>query len=228
MNFIAHYFLDRTNPESLFALGAATPDLLSIYNPTFRIKKAHTRHLLGKQLSSSEAMLLSGIERHFSADAAFHTSAFFRQETGEIIRLLEEHFPGDMAPRKYFVAHVLLELLLDKVLIQEHPEVLDEYYEHYNRNAPFEAVRIATEHLAGRELPHYEDFLSKFQKNRWLASYQKWEHITYVLSRILRRVHITTTGYLDTPAFLSLMQHYEHRLTLNYPRMFDEMHTRLA
>ena len=39
MNLVAHFYLDQHHPEPLFAVGAATPDLLSIYNNGIRLKQ---------------------------------------------------------------------------------------------------------------------------------------------------------------------------------------------
>jgi acyl carrier protein phosphodiesterase len=228
MNFLAHYYLDRDHPGSLFALGAATPDLLSIYNSGLRIKKGHANRMAGQPLNPEEAMLLQGIQRHFAADAAFHSSAFFQAETGHITDLLEERFPGNQATRKYFVAHVLLELLLDKVLIQEEPTLLDEYYAHYKGHSPFATVSSATERVAGKPLPNYADFLEKFLQNRYLGNYRQWEHIQYVLTRILRRVGVERYEYIDTPAFVELMRVYEERLKTLYKDMFAQMRKTLG
>ncbi len=118
------------------------------------------------------------------------------------------------------MAHVLLELMLDKVLIQEAPTLLDEYYAHYQRNVPFTGVSAATEKVAGNPLPHYSDFLQNFLDKRYLANYLQWEHLQYILSRILRRVGVEHIEYIDSPSFVKLMQTYEVRLSQRYQAMF--------
>ena len=113
----------------------------------------------------------------------------------------------------------MLELLLDKVLIDSTPGMLESYYEHFDKVSPLE-VRRVTEIAVGRELPNYEGFIGKFIGNQYLYRYQDLEHIVFVISRILRRVSIDEIEFLSQPAFIELMENYEQRLNANYPGIF--------
>jgi len=220
MNFIAHYFLDRFHPESAFAVGAATPDLLSIYNPSLRIKAHHLGRIDPEDLKTSELALIDGIQRHFDADAVFHSSDFFKNETAHISQEIKTRLPHLTVPRKYFIAHILLELILDKVLIKDFPGLLDEYYQHYRNTAPFEDITRSTELVAQKRLPNYEQFLMKFQQNRYLFQYREWSHIAFVLKKILIRVGIRERDFLEEKAFFDLMADYQNHLHGQYPGLF--------
>ena len=228
MNFVAHFFLDRDNDSPHFAIGAATPDLLSIYNPEFRIKPGHIQDIDPSTLEPGAQELLKGIERHFEADRIFHSSPFFTYETGEISRELTHRFPNGGVPRKYFIAHVLLELVLDKVLISDYPDLLNKYYAQFQKAAPFEDTQRFTEIICKRPLPNYAHFLQKFLENKYLFQYRHWDHINYVLGRILRRVSIEERAFLDDPRFRDLMKDFEGDLRENYLRFFDEIHSKGA
>lgn len=220
MNFAAHFFLDLDRPESLFHIGAATPDLLSIYNPEMRIKESHLKNIDFDSLGPPEETFIAGIHRHFHADKVFHSSGFFRQETTEIIERLKNSFEEGAVPRKFFIGHILLELLLDKVLIDTHPNMLGAYYEHFAKVSPLE-VRRVTEIAVSRELPNYEHFIAKFIGNQYLYEYMEFDHIVFVVGRILRRVSIDQIGFLSDPTFVNLMKNYEERLEANYPGIFE-------
>lgn len=222
MNFIAHFFLDRENPESFFAIGAATPDLLSIYNPTLRIKKHHVKDLDLNVLTEPDLILLDGVNRHFHADAVFHTSNFFHRETKWLSKQLERRLPENAVPRKYFIAHILLELILDKALIQDHPGLLEDYYRHFD-DSPSEQVRLSTQKVSQHDLPNYERFLAKFRENRYLYHYQRWDHIVFVLKKIMEKVGIDEGNFTGHQEFGGLMEEFESRIRESYEQVFAEI-----
>ena len=222
MNFAAHYFLDLDRPESLFHIGAATPDLLSIYNAQLRIKEGQLAAIDRESLGEVEEIFIEGIKRHFHADKVFHSSDFFREECTDITLRLKTRFEEGVVPRKFFISHILLELLLDKVLIDTHSEILETYYTHFDGISPLE-IRRVTEIAVGKELPNYEGFIGKFIRNQYLFRYTQFDHIIFVLERILRRVSIEEVAFLSQPVFLDLMQKYESRLEHNYPGIFEQI-----
>ena len=222
MNFIAHYFLDHKNPESYFAIGAATPDLLSIYNPALRVKKHHLKNQT-LFFKPEHHLFNAGLKRHFQADAIFHSSEFFLQETAEISREIKKNLSGAEVPRKFFLAHILVELILDRVIMRDHPNIVVDYYHHFD-TTPMSAVKETTEFVVGHDLPNYAHFLNKFKENRYLLHYLEWDHIIFVVKLILRRVGITNHEFTENPAFYALLGGYESGLMHRYPALFEEMH----
>lgn len=223
MNFLSHYFADREESDSLFVIGAATPDLLSIYNAKVRVKAGHVKRIDRAVLSPAAQQLIRGLDSHFLVDRVFHSSELFKIETGEISDRLEEWFPDREIHRKYFIAHILLELLMDKVLISKHNGILDRYYAHYVELAPFTELREATEEIIGTELPNYEAFLQRFLEKKYLAHYRSYSHLAYVMERLLRRVGVKHRNFTETGAFIGLMEAYETHLSSVYLRFFEEI-----
>ena len=223
MNFLAHFYLDRMHHSSSFVVGAATPDLLSIYNSGLRIKAGHVDHLDAAVRSSVDPQFLLGLERHFHADRVFHSSELFSQETHALSRILEQAFPEQDLPRKYFIAHILLELLLDKVLIHHDPQILPDYYLHFERLAPFDDLRRGTEAVSAHPMPNYEAFLQKFVENKYLYHYTENDHLIYILRRLLRRVGIEQSAFLDDPRFDQLMCDFEVRIGTYFEQFFTEI-----
>lgn len=223
MNFLSHYFVDRVNPDDMFTVGAATPDLLSIYDPKHRVKSGHLKRLPKETRALVDPGLIAGLEAHFFVDAVFHSSDYFLEETQFISAMLIEFFPERDIPRKYFLAHILLELMIDKVLIEDHPGILESYYAHFELLSPFHRVRTDTERIIGFQMDNYEGFLLKFVKNKYLYDYKNFSHLIYVIGRILRRVNISEDGFLSDDRFLKLMQRYEARLRDIYLLFFEEI-----
>jgi acyl carrier protein phosphodiesterase len=226
MNFLAHFYLDRSHQSSRFVVGAATPDLLSIYNSGLRIKAGHVDHLAAAQRAAVDPQFLLGLERHFHADRVFHSSALFIAETHHLSEWLAQRFPEQDIPRKYFIAHILLELLLDKVLIGHDPRLLDDYYGHFQALAPFHELHKATETVAAHPMPNYDAFLAKFVENKYLYHYTENDHLIYILRRLLRRVGIEQSHFLDDPRFDQLMQDFEQRIQGYFEQFFVEIRER--
>ena len=223
MNLVAHYYLDRDRVNSYFVVGAATPDLLSIYNSSLRIKARHLKKMSEDQAGRITPPFLSGLYRHFFADGVFHLSPTFNAETKQISNMLVDYFPDLNVQRKFFIGHILLELLIDKILIDKNPGILESYYGHFESLQPFRDLRKASQLAVGHDLPNYEAYMHKFMRRKYLYHYADFEHIAWVLRRILRRVSIRNNQYLQSDTFRKLMADYEEMLAPNIEVFFQEI-----
>jgi acyl carrier protein phosphodiesterase len=222
MNFLSHYYIDQ-HQESRYVVGTLTPDLLSIYYPSLRIKSGQVDHFDIGNHPEVSPVFFAGLQKHFTVDRIFHSSKIFTQETEHISRMLESYFPGREIHRKFFIAHILLELQLDQVLIRKDPGIVDRFYSHFEALRPFQELRVGTETVSGHPLTNYEQFLEKFTENRYLRHYREHDHIIYVLGRLLRRVKIADLAFLGERAFQDLMDAYHERLDARYMDFFEEI-----
>jgi len=213
MNFISHFFLDRERvKESLFFVGISTPDLVSVFDRNIRLRANRMPVLPDPKADRAGHSFYRGVLRHFEGDKVFHSSTFFQQETHRICRLMEATIPAEQLERTFFVAHILFELVLDKVLIQEDGSLLPDFYETIAQQEGTDLIRL-TEWVAGRPLPGYADFLERFMTRRYLYRYTDWEYVIYILRRIMLGVGVRSVTYLGEPAFLSLAARYEAELS---------------
>jgi len=215
MNFIAHFYMDRHVEDSLFFVGVSTPDWVSIFNRQIRVKENRLPLIMENDATPAEMSFYNGVMRHLEVDRVFHSSAFFEDETREISRLLKQHFADGAVPRSFFVAHVMFELVLDKVLIQADPSLLPAYYSHLESCDMAQIVQL-TEWITSTPMPGYDGFVKKFIIKKYLYQYTEWNHVIYVLRRLLERVGVDTHEFLDTDAFLSLAETYEEGLSRRY------------
>jgi hypothetical protein len=223
MNFISHFYIDRDVQNSLFIVGSITPDLMSIYNSSLRIKKSHLNRFQSNLHPDVPQSFVDGLARHFFVDRVFHSSVHFQAETQRISRELAQRFPQYDIQRKFFIGHILLELLLDKILIDSNPDLLEDFYAHFSQAEEYPLIQNATAEISGHDLPKYTSFLKKFHDHKYLRQYQKYEHISFVLNHILRRVKITKIEYLDDPDFIEYMKDYEAGLKERYQVFFQEI-----
>lgn len=215
MNFIAHFYMDRHVADDLFFVGVSTPDWVSIFDRSIRVKENRMPLIMENDASRAELSFYNGVLRHLEVDRVFHSSAFFEEETRIIGDLFKQYFPNGEVQRSFFVAHVMFELVLDKVLIQADPSLLPAYYQHLSNCHLREICRL-TEWITRTPMPGYDGFVKKFIKRKFLYKYTDCEHLIYVLRRLLERVGIATHDFLYTPAFLKVLQTYEQGLTTRY------------
>jgi hypothetical protein len=215
MNFIAHFYMDRHVEDTLFFVGVSTPDWVSIFNRQIRVKENRLPLIMENEATPAEISFYHGIVRHLEVDRVFHSSSFFEYETAEISRLLKLHFAEEAVSRRFFVAHVMFELVLDKVLIQADPSLLPAYYSHLESCDMDQIVQL-TEWITATPMPGYDGFVGKFIHKKFLYQYTDWNHVIYVLRRLLERVGVDTHEFLDTEAFMSLAKTYEAGLNRRY------------
>lgn len=211
MNFIAHFYVDKHVDDGLFFVGVSTPDWVSIFDRNVRVKANLLPLIMENEATPAELSFYNGVMRHLEIDRDFHSSEFFAFETQEIMRLIDRHLGKERVPRSFFVAHVLFELVLDKVLIQSEPSLLPTYYRHLESCSLKRMVQL-TEWITSTPLPGYDAFLQRFIAKRYLYQYTDWDHLIYVLRRILERVRLRQVEYLYEPAFMRVLQEYEEGL----------------
>lgn len=228
MNLLAHYFLDRHRADdSHFFLGVITPDLVGIFDRRVRLKPRTMPLLMENDARPEEVAFYNGIMRHFEADAVFHSSHFFVEENKSLANTLREEFSEEELPRSYFLAHILVELLLDRVLIDAYPEILDEFYGHIAR-VPLPQQTRLTEWVCKQKLPRYQPYLRRFAERQYLYDYRDWPHILFVLRRILERIHLPAASAFQDPGLLKLLRSYEHSLSSRWRDLFAEMEESLV
>lgn len=229
MNFLSHYFLDHQIDDSLFVVGASTPDLLSIFDRKIKFKEREiSKRVQDREVTAEQLSFYQGVIRHFQVDKLFHSSDFFHEETQELSHKLRLSFPKNELQRSFFVAHILLELSLDRLLIQQDETLLYKFYQHFERCTP-QRIKKLTGWLAGRELlTSYDAFLGKFTRDQHLYRYKDWSYIVYVLKRILRRVGIFEYDYLDSKDFMVFLHTYESDLGLRYQQVLEGFMRKLS
>jgi hypothetical protein len=226
MNFVAHYYIDSHLDNGLFVTGVSSPDLIPVFDRKKRVRDRWVRKVLDRESEPAFREFAKGALRHFEADDYFHSADFFQAETQLITQLLRERFEKDVVQRDFFVAHILFELVLDRILVQENPEGLDKYYDHW-RNTDTQQLRLFSEKLCNDSLEGYELFIKRFIKRRYLYGFVEWKNLIYILKRIMDRVGILDTDYFYTAAFFDLLEVYENHLRPMAPQYIDEIRLKL-
>jgi hypothetical protein len=187
MNYFAHArpFLD--NPY--FVAGVAVPDWLSVVN-----RKCRARAKLAAPFTTHpdprRAALAAGIVQHHEDDGWFHQSDAFGKLQFDFTRRFREALPGDTSMRPGFLGHIVVELLLDAILIEQNAQDLDAYYaalDELDADLVGEWVSAMTT-VPATGLPY---LIHRFREARFLYDYLDDAKLLQRINGVLRRVKLS-------------------------------------
>lgn len=183
MNFLSHFYFDRKENDPYFNFGLLFPDLLRNFIKGAKLKPKFDQTWDQKELISLD----QGCTKHVYSDKIFHGWDGFEDGMQVVI---DEIRNSNIEFRKdWFIAHILVELVLDKILINRHPNLATQLYDDY------EQVEMA---LVKKFITHYEiegaEEFSKgfdhFMQVRYLESYREYTNIVYALGRIYTKMKL--------------------------------------
>lgn len=184
MNYFAHAapFLD----QPYFMAATGIPDWLAVCDRAVRVRQK----LLVPFLDDADPVALAvarGTQQHLRDDRRFHETRAFGELVAGLSGVLRGLLGGEGGFRPSFLAHLLVELLLDATLIAEAPERLDRYY------AVLDTVDAArVEAAINRMVPHPTARLAwmidVFRQHRILYDYLEDVKLLARLNQVMRRV----------------------------------------
>jgi len=194
VNFLAHHVLATrvlapADPLPPYVVGSALPDLLPLAAGRVRLRPA----LVERQPAptAEEAALRAGVLVHLATDAAFHKTPAFAGAQAEVGRLLDQAAFQGIRVRRFFLAHILVELALDAVILRSDPTVADDFYTSFAAADRAHVTRW-TETVVGQPLPDLPAVLTRFARSRYLYSYGEDEDVATGLSRLCARARQDT------------------------------------
>jgi hypothetical protein len=187
MNYFAHgrNYVERP----YFLAGTAVPDWLSVVDRQMRVRRRHAeQHLEDRDWRRAE--IAAGIVQHLHDDHWFHQTRAFAELSLQLTLNIRGILPEDEGFRPSFLGHILVEILLDAVLIQQQPERLDAYYAAFATIDPH-LVGDAVNNMASRRSDLLSAFIPRFLSERFLYDYLDDEKLLWRLNLVMRRVNLT-------------------------------------
>ena len=223
MNYISHYFLDSRLEQPYYDLGLAWPDLMGNFHRAWKpLRRA------GLPFENTEGRhLWEGVQAHLDADALFHNSDFFREQSHDIRIRMEQQGLGGRGPRLFFLAHISLEVLLDRLIIVNYPGVADRFYTDLF-SVDEESVASELRNAVNPDYGHFFEMFHRFRQSRYLYAYAEADKMLYAMNRIMGRAKQNLLDEnlherLKTALLLS-----EEALSKVYLDFFEWMQARLA
>jgi len=223
MNFLSHFYFDRSTNDPYLALGTVLPDLLKNANKKWN-PHPQKNELLFK-IDPAHQSILVGWKRHLFVDKQFHSAAFFNVHVGAIKQVVGDILkPSKVWPS--FLAHISLELMLDSLLLTEGMIDVDQFYLQLDRS---DRQKIAS----FLKLNGIEDsaifftFYEKFISSRYLYSYRDAEQIVYALNRISMRLWPEGLQQVNSQDLTQVLMKYREILKADFRKIFNEIQLQL-
>jgi hypothetical protein len=187
MNYFAHalHHLDRP----YFVAGTAVPDWLSVADRKVRMRP----RLLAPWLMDPDpvqAQVASGAAQHLFDDDWFHASRGFAEVTGEMTHLFRRRLGADDQYHCGFLGHVGMELLLDAVLMERHPDAFEQYFDVLSGIDP-QRIEVAVNRMARQPTDRLAWFIDLFRREQVLRDYSSDAGLLNRLNQVLRRVKLS-------------------------------------
>ena len=123
MNYLSHYYFDRDEDNKYFNIGLILPDLARSHIAKLRINPYKNITFTTKEIASMN----DGCNKHFASDRKFHNWMTFVELTNKATDMIRESGDKDIN-RDYFITHIMVEILLDKILLDQNPTLTDDFY----------------------------------------------------------------------------------------------------
>lgn len=184
MNYLSHAYRFLNDPY--FLAGAAVPDWLGVMDRS--VRASSKRAAMFVECDRSEwRSLARGIVQHHFDDRWFHNTLAFAETCSRFTRWLGEALPADRSFRTSFVAHILVEILLDSTLTNAEPHLLDEYYRLLHQVDPH-IVQGGVNAMANKPTDRIAELLPRFLSERFLYDYSDDAKLLTRLNQVMRRV----------------------------------------
>lgn len=215
MNYLSHFFIDRIPGAHYYNAALILPDITKAW-----IKKIDPTKLPSPSPIQSE--LLKGSLQHYHSDKLFHGSAFF-EKYQELINLKLKNIPlsGDVT-RKWFIAHVLTELLIDRQIVKTHKTYADDFYDSLDQVDDRE-LSLFLGYFGMADSGDFLKFLNHFRNARYIYYYADNNKFLYSLGRIMMRVGIKELGEKDGRVLLEAILEIEQLYMSDTNSLLDEM-----
>ena len=186
MNCLAHAirFLD----QDWFAIGTGLPDWLGMADRSVRLRPKHIEPVI-ESGHPDDASLCRGIQQHWHDDDWFHVTPAFHSVSGSIGKMFREHFDAGDNFRSGFLGHIAMELLVDGILTEQNPGVLDRYYALVD-SIDAHQLQNKVNALGAKQTEALVPFLDRYRSEQFLRDYVDDAKLLYRLNRVLARVRL--------------------------------------
>lgn len=224
MNFLSHYYFDKSTDDANVVMGIVLPDLIKNASKEANLYPQKNEFLfLG---NPDEESLLKGWKRHLQVDLLFHSSPFFFEKTTALKHLIKPVVEGTPV-RPSFLAHIGLELLLDHLLVEHNRIQVNHFYEKLVA-VKKESLADFLEHCGLKDQAVFFKFLDGFISSKYLLSYQKLENISYALNRICMRLWPETLSETQLEALTFELSIFKTVLEKDFMEIFKEIEGKLV
>ncbi len=186
MNYLAHAC--RFLGDPYFVAGTALPDWMSVIDRKNRARKQYAEPVTLDE-DPEIAAFARGCIQHHDDDHWFHGQQQFVMLSTQFAIEVRQLLDKGLGHQAGFVGHILVELLLDSVLIEDNPQILVDYYQHLDSLDPAR-VQLAANKICQRPVTLLEVLIPRFIQERFLADYVDDQALVMRLNQVMNRVRL--------------------------------------
>lgn len=202
MNYLSHFVIDNHPEDHYYNTALILPDITKRWIKTFKVPEPAATFLPGQY------QLLKGCFQHYASDKQFHASRFFERYQHVINeRLKAQKFSPDVH-RKWFIAHILTELLIDRRIVVSDPGMVDAFYNSLNK-IDDTVLTGFLQYYGMKETDEFFRFFDHFRSVQYIYYYADNNKFIYSLNRIMMRVGIRELSEKDADLLLEAVLEIE-------------------
>jgi acyl carrier protein phosphodiesterase len=218
MNYLTHFYFNTQQPvynsvSEYFHFGVVFPDILSVYDRSLRFHS--------EDASGLPDDFWMGIRNHLQMDIFFHKSEFFKTSYEQIRRHLTAAIPLQLDIRPFFLAHVIVEILLDHYLLNKNPDLALKFYSQLLK-CDVKQIVTSTEKHFSLDLIGLGDLIHKFLVTRFLEGYIELNNLIYPVNRMLMRTHQQVFELNDPELIQNILKPSLSIVSVNIPMLMQE------
>jgi hypothetical protein len=195
VNYLSHFVIDNQPGDYYYNTALILPDVSKKWIKTFKTPQPPPSFL------PEQLQLLQGCLQHYESDKQFHSSSFFEHYQQTVnTHLKTKPFSADVT-RKWFIAHILTELLIDRRIVVAEPKLVDSFYDSLNR-VDNNVLAEFLQYYGMAETAEFFKLFDHFRSVQYIYYYADNNKFIYSLNRIMMRVGIKELS--DTDAGLLL------------------------
>lgn len=225
LNFFAHDWVLPADAPPLVRVATTLPDLWALLSN----KPLPMLVVRGLRADGSAAALAvsEGIRAHLRADATFHRHPEFNRRLELLMPELHELWPGLGDPE--LAAHLLVEMLLDRWLMQRDPTgpaVITRYFDSFHPDVIAEAARLGAG--ADTAAEPLERLLRAFADSRFLADYLHADGLIRRFARVWVRTAFPGPGALPAAVLVAQVERWSALLSPGSAELLEDVRAAVA
>jgi len=185
VNYLAHA-LDALHCPYRLA-GTALPDWLRVAAPGVRLRPRQVSRFSSAGQLPPWRQLALGVLQHHREDGEFHFHPEFLRLCQQARGKLQARFAGHSPHLVAFLAHLLVELLLDAAILDCCPELGRRYYRQLERLDRVQVSRFVHQ-ATGQAVPGLAGWIDRFCRLRFLFDYLDDGKLWFRCGQVMRRL----------------------------------------
>ena len=177
MNYLSHFYIDQKPDNHYFNVGLLLPDFARNHVTIFPKLASFDKE--------EHSQIHAGCMAHYAADKKFHSSDFFEHYT-EAFKIHLKAAPfSDSFQRRWFLAHILFEMMIDRLLVKHIDGLCKTYYKGLDE---VEQI-VLGEFLLLNQAKNPDELLrnfNHFRNAKYIFQYIDNNTLVYSLSRVLQ------------------------------------------